>query len=115
MIVVHNAKLLPRGSFTVLKVNMTSSQVFGSGTLSFIARLTDMSELILRDSAVFGADMKAMIYLTQLKTLDLSGTQVTDQHMEPVTQVKTLKRLDLCRTAVSKSMIEQIKVALPEC
>lgn len=30
-------------------------------------------------------------------------------------QVKTLKRLDLSRTAVLKSMIEQIKVALPEC
>ena len=30
-------------------------------------------------------------------------------------QVKTLKPSDLSRTAVSKSMIEQIKVALPEC
>ncbi|MCX7420917.1 MAG: hypothetical protein NT013_15450 [Planctomycetia bacterium] len=50
-----------------------------------------------------------------MKAFDLSGTKVTDQHMESVVQVKTLKRLDLSRTAVSKNMIEQIKVALPEC
>ena len=74
-----------------------------------------MSELVLRDSNVFGADLKCMLTFTQIKVLDFSGTQVTDQQVELVMQVKTLKQLDLSRTAVSKSMIEQIKVALPEC
>lgn len=90
-------------------------ELWGLGTLYFIAQLTDLSELILRDSNIFGADLKNLPTLTQLNVLDLSGTQVTDQHMEPVMQVNTLKRLDLSRTAVTKEMIQQIKAALPEC
>lgn len=84
------------------------------GGLSFLSRLTLLSELDLTDyTQVTDQGVSQLSTLTRLKKLSLSNTQVTDAGLSSLRGLQELQELCLDRTAVTSQGVADLIICLP--
>uniref|UniRef100_A0A3Q0SV66 Si:ch73-173p19.1 n=1 Tax=Amphilophus citrinellus TaxID=61819 RepID=A0A3Q0SV66_AMPCI len=82
--------------------------------LSFLSRLTLLSELDLTDyTQVTDQGVSQLSTLTRLKKLSLSNTQVTDVGLSSLRGLQELQELCLDRTAVTSQGVADLIICLP--
>ena len=79
--------------------------------ISALANLPSLRVLKLWNTQV--SDIEPLSQLTSLVSLDLDGTKVSD--IRPLRQNKGLESLDLRNLDLSKSSVEELRKALPDC
>jgi hypothetical protein len=83
--------------------------------LANVACLTQLRTLNLAGSPIGDVGLAHLASLAALETLDLEDTQITDAGLLHLSSLKRLKDLDLSGTRCSRSAIERLGQALPEC
>ena len=71
----------PRSDAEIVEVSLRGTEVTDAG-LKDLARLTNLTTLVLEVTQVTDAGLKDLARLTNLTTLDLRGTQVTDAGLQ---------------------------------
>lgn len=97
---------------TIVELDLGGTAI-SDAALATVGQLKTLRRLVLRQTGVTDAGLKALTGLAVLESLNLYGTKVGDAGLAPLAELKQLKRLYLWQTAVTDGGVEKLQAALP--
>lgn len=87
----------------------------GDKSLTHLKRMSGLTSLTLRDTAVTDAGLEQLAEVVSLRELILSGKGLTDAGLAHLVQLKGLQYLDVSETGVTDGGVAELAKTLPNC
>lgn len=102
------------GMTNLRELVLASTQVTGDG-MKYLTWMAELERLDVQETFVGDAGLKSIKDLTSLKELRLRRTLIGDKGVEFLRGMRNLKVLELSETKVTRTAVDALQQALPDC
>ena len=98
-----------------MSLDLAGLSISIDGLVVALPKLTSLQHLNLSQTWIVNADLRVLAKVRNLRSLAIRDTVIGDKGIALIAKLKSLKRLWIERTRITKTGLEELQKALPEC
>lgn len=99
----------------LVSLDLAGLSISIDGLVVALPKLTSLQHLNLSQTWIVTADLRVLAKVRNLRSLAIRDTVIGDKGIALIAKLKSLKRLWIERTRITKTGLEELQKALPEC